>query len=166
MPELPEVEVVKRSLEKKILNLIIKKVEIIDGRLRYKINKENTSKLIGKIIRQIKRKYKFLISNILANSLSFDNDATPKDFTTINQFYDPQYDKDKGGMYNSQRTTIANNGQIVVALIDKTEATLKKFKNTSSKIVLIPSNDLYQAQSYDLPRVQIQGILVGLMRKY
>ena len=65
-----------------------------------------------------------------------------------------------------KRTTIANNGQIVVALIDKTEATLKKFKKTSSKIVLIPSNDLYQAQSYDLPRVEIQGILVGLMRKY
>ena len=65
-----------------------------------------------------------------------------------------------------KRTTIANNGQIVVALIDKTEATLKKFKKTSSKIVLSPSNDLYQAQSYDLPRVQIQGILVGLMRKY
>ncbi len=65
-----------------------------------------------------------------------------------------------------KRTTIANNGTIVVALIDKTEATLKKFKKTSSKIVLIPSNDLYQAQSYDLPRVQIQGILVGLMRKY
>ena len=65
-----------------------------------------------------------------------------------------------------KRTTTANNGQIVVALIDKTEATLKKFKKTSSKIVLIPSNDLYQAQSYDLPRVEIQGILVGLMRKY
>ena len=65
-----------------------------------------------------------------------------------------------------KKTTAANNGQIVVALIDKTEATLKKLKKTSSKIVLIPSNDLYQAQSYDLPRVQIQGILVGLMRKY
>ena len=65
-----------------------------------------------------------------------------------------------------KRTTSANNGQIVVALIDKTEATLKKFKKISSKIVLIPSNDLYQAQSYDLSRVQIQGILVGLMRKY
>ena len=65
-----------------------------------------------------------------------------------------------------KRTTIANNGQIVVALIDKTEATLKKLKKTSSKIVLIPSNDFYQAQSYDLPRVQIQGILLGLMRKY
>ncbi len=67
MPELPEVEVVKRSLEKKILNLIIKKVEIIDGRLRYRINKEKTSKLIGKKIRQIKRKSKFLIFKIEKN---------------------------------------------------------------------------------------------------
>ena len=42
-----------------------------------------------------------------------------------------------------KRTATANNGQIVVALIDKTEATLKKLKKTSSKIVLNPSNDLY-----------------------
>jgi len=65
-----------------------------------------------------------------------------------------------------KRTSSANNGQIVVALVDKSEATLKKFKKTSSKIVLLPSNDLYQAQSYEPSRVQIQGILVGLMRKY
>ena len=39
MPELPEVEVVKRSLERNILNLIIKKVEINDGNLRYKVDK-------------------------------------------------------------------------------------------------------------------------------
>jgi len=65
-----------------------------------------------------------------------------------------------------KKSNVANNGQIVVALVDKTEATLKKFKKTSSKIVLMPSNDLYQAQSYESSRVQIQGILVGLMRKY
>jgi repressor LexA len=65
-----------------------------------------------------------------------------------------------------KRSTTANNGQIVVALVDKNEATLKKLKKTSSKIVLLPSNDLYQAQSYEPSRVQIQGILVGLMRKY
>ena len=40
MPELPEVEVVKRSLKKKIQNLIIKKVKINDGNLRYKVKKE------------------------------------------------------------------------------------------------------------------------------
>ena len=42
MPELPEVEVVKRSLEKN-LNLIIKKVMINDGNLRYKVNKDEIS---------------------------------------------------------------------------------------------------------------------------
>ena len=65
-----------------------------------------------------------------------------------------------------KRSSSAINGQIVVALIDKNEATLKKLKKTSSNIVLLPSNDLYQAQSYEPSRVQIQGILVGLMRKY
>ena len=65
-----------------------------------------------------------------------------------------------------KRSSSAINGQIVVALVDKTEATLKKLKKTSSNIVLLPSNDLYQAQSYEPSRVQIQGILVGLMRKY
>ena len=42
MPELPEVEVVKKSLNKKILNLAIKRVEICDGNLRYKITKNDT----------------------------------------------------------------------------------------------------------------------------
>jgi len=60
----------------------------------------------------------------------------------------------------------ANNGEIVVALIDKSEATLKKFKKTPSNIVLIPANDLYQTQTYEYSRVEIQGILVGIMRKY
>ena len=61
MPELPEVEVVKRSLEKKIVNLNIKKVKIIDGNLRYKVNIKDTAKLIGKKIKKIKRRSKFLI---------------------------------------------------------------------------------------------------------
>ena len=61
MPELPEVEVVKRSLEKKIQNLIIKKVKISDGNLRYKVNKVETSRLIGRKIKKIARRSKFLI---------------------------------------------------------------------------------------------------------
>ena len=40
MPELPEVEVVKRSLINKVQNLIIKTVKIKDGRLRYKIDRK------------------------------------------------------------------------------------------------------------------------------
>ena len=64
MPELPEVEVVKKSLTKKIQNLIIKKVKIHDGNLRYRINEEQTKKLIGKKIKKIERRSKFLIFKI------------------------------------------------------------------------------------------------------
>ena len=64
MPELPEVEVVKRSLEKKIINLIIKKVKINDGNLRYKINKLHLAKLYGKKVIKITRRSKFLILEI------------------------------------------------------------------------------------------------------
>ena len=64
MPELPEVEVVKRSLERNILNLIIKKVKIKDVNLRYKVNRIRLSKLVGKKITKIKRRSKFLIFEI------------------------------------------------------------------------------------------------------
>ena len=47
MPELPEVEVVKRSLIKKTQNLIVKAVKINDGRLRYKIDRKKIKKIIG-----------------------------------------------------------------------------------------------------------------------
>ena len=61
MPELPEVEVVKRSLEKKILNLVIKDVKIVEGSLRYKLNKYKILKLKGKRFKRICRRSKFLI---------------------------------------------------------------------------------------------------------
>ena len=64
MPELPEVEVVKRSLKKKIQNLIIKNVKIQDGNLRYKVLRSQISKLIGKKIKKIERRSKFLIFKI------------------------------------------------------------------------------------------------------
>jgi formamidopyrimidine-DNA glycosylase len=64
MPELPEVEVVKRSLESKILNSIIKKVQINDHKLRYKVERDIGKKLIGKKIKKILRRSKFLIFEI------------------------------------------------------------------------------------------------------
>ena len=67
MPELPEVEVVKKSLEKKILNFIIKKVQINDGNLRYKINKDEISRIIGKKIKKIRRRSKFIIFELEKN---------------------------------------------------------------------------------------------------
>ena len=61
MPELPEVEVVKRSLNNKVQNLIIKKVKINDGRLRYRIDKKTIRKIIGLKIIKIYRRSKFLL---------------------------------------------------------------------------------------------------------
>ena len=67
MPELPEVEVVKRSLEKKILNLKVKRVRINDFNLRYKIDKYRIALLKGKKIKKIERRSKFLIFEISSN---------------------------------------------------------------------------------------------------
>ena len=61
MPELPEVEVVKRSLITKTQNLIIKAVKINDGRLRYKLGNNEIKKIIGLKIVKIHRRSKYLL---------------------------------------------------------------------------------------------------------
>ena len=61
MPELPEVEVVKRSLANKAQNSIVKAIKINDGRLRYKIDKNQIRKIIGLKIEKIKRRSKYLL---------------------------------------------------------------------------------------------------------
>lgn len=59
----------------------------------------------------------------------------------------------------------AKNGQIVVALIDNQEATLKKIQyNQDHSVTLIPANMNLQPMVYPAKRVQIQGIFIGLMR--
>ena len=61
MPELPEVEVVKRSLINKTQNLIVKAVKINDGRLRYKIDRKKIKKIIGLKFKKISRRSKYLL---------------------------------------------------------------------------------------------------------
>ncbi|PPR37063.1 MAG: LexA repressor [Alphaproteobacteria bacterium MarineAlpha6_Bin4] len=60
----------------------------------------------------------------------------------------------------------ANNGDIVVALINDNEVTLKKLKKDKNKIHLIPENDNYQTQSFNPEEVKIQGKLKGIIRSY
>ena len=62
----------------------------------------------------------------------------------------------------------ANNGDIVVALIDEEETTLKRFKSTPQGrfIQLIPENRDMETMVYEASRVRIQGVLVGQLRKY
>ena len=60
----------------------------------------------------------------------------------------------------------AREGDIVVALIDNEEATLKTYRREGQMIRLDPANRSYQAQRYDEGRVTIQGRLAGLIRRY
>jgi len=65
-----------------------------------------------------------------------------------------------------QRTEVARDGQIVVALIDENEATLKYFHKDGRNIRLDPANAAYEPQVYDANQVRIQGRLAGLLRRY
>ena len=65
-----------------------------------------------------------------------------------------------------RKVDTARDGEIVVALIDDSEATLKTFRHEGSMIRLDPANRQYEAQRYDPRRVQIQGKLAGLIRRY
>ena len=60
----------------------------------------------------------------------------------------------------------AENGDIVVALINDNEVTLKKLKKDKDKIYLIPANDNYKIQSFNLNEIKIQGKLKGIIRSY
>ena len=60
----------------------------------------------------------------------------------------------------------AKTGDIVVALIDQNEATLKRLKRHRDNIELVPENTSMEPLFYDADRVQIQGILVGQVRIY
>lgn len=63
-----------------------------------------------------------------------------------------------------QSTAIS--GEIVVAFIDKGEATLKRYRRKGAFIELESANPHYETRTYGSERVQIQGKLIGLIRKY
>lgn len=63
-----------------------------------------------------------------------------------------------------QETAIS--GDVVVALIDDNEVTLKKFRSYKNSIALEPANKNYKTRIFGIERVNIQGILVGLIRKF
>ena len=60
----------------------------------------------------------------------------------------------------------AETGDIVVALIDDEEATLKRFRRRGASIALEPANSTYEVRILPPNRVRVQGKLVGLFRKY
>lgn len=65
-----------------------------------------------------------------------------------------------------QEADSANTGEIVVALVDDNEATLKRLRRRGDSIALEAANPAYETRLYGADRVKVQGKLVGLIRRY
>lgn len=65
-----------------------------------------------------------------------------------------------------RQQSTANNGDIVVALIDEEEATLKRLRKKGDSIALEAANPAFETRIFGPDRVRIQGKLVGLIRRY
>ena len=65
-----------------------------------------------------------------------------------------------------KRAQVAENGQIVVALVDDSEATLKIWQKKKDEVWLVPCNKDYEIRKLPLSRVKIQGVLSGIIRRY
>jgi repressor LexA len=65
-----------------------------------------------------------------------------------------------------RRGDTAENGAIVVALVDEQEVTLKRLRRRGHSVALEPANRAYETRIFGPDRVRVQGKLVGLLRKY
>jgi repressor LexA len=65
-----------------------------------------------------------------------------------------------------QRSDTAENGTIVVALVDDNEVTLKRLRRRGASIALEPANKAYETRIFGPDRVRIQGRVIGLLRKF
>ena len=65
-----------------------------------------------------------------------------------------------------RETAVADNGDIVVALVEDQEATLKRFRRQGSSVALEAANAAYETRVLPSDKVKVQGRLVGLIRTY
>ncbi len=78
---------------------------------------------------------------------------------------------DDAGIYDGdtaiiRRSDTAENGSIVVALVEENEVTLKRLRRKGASIALEPANTAYETRIFGPDQVKVQGCLVGLIRKY
>ena len=100
--------------------------------------------------------------------------SVPYDLVASGQYYALKIEGDSmvgigimdGDTVIIKKSDFANNGDIVVALVDDCEATLKQIKKEGSEVLLIPKNDAYEVRRLDAKRVKVQGILSSLIRTY
>ena len=72
----------------------------------------------------------------------------------------------EGDIVIIKRTSTAENGDIIVALVEQEEATLKRLRKKGASVALEAANPKYETRIFGPDQVDIQGRLVGLMRKY
>jgi repressor LexA len=65
-----------------------------------------------------------------------------------------------------RRADTAENGTIVVALVDEEEVTLKRLRRRGNSVALEPANPRHESRIFPAERVRVQGKLVALMRRY
>jgi repressor LexA len=100
--------------------------------------------------------------------------SVPYEMVVGGQYYALTVEGDsmiEAGIFDGDRVIIkktnrAENGSIVVALVDDLEVTLKILQKKESEIWLVPCNRAYSIRKFDPKRVKIQGILSGLIRQY
>ena len=71
-----------------------------------------------------------------------------------------------GDLVVIRQTNTADNGDIVVALIDNDEVTLKRLRKHGSRVELIPANQSLASMIYPAERVRVQGVVIGQVRLY
>lgn len=72
-----------------------------------------------------------------------------------------------GDLVVIEKRNTARNGEIVVALINNEEATLKRQQNNNDgSVTLVPENSAMEPMTYPAEQVQVQGVLVSLLRRY
>tara|TARA_X000001036_G_C20651790_1_gene795323 strand:+ start:1066 stop:1932 length:867 start_codon:yes stop_codon:yes gene_type:complete len=117
MPELPEVEVVKKSLEKKICNLIVKDININNINLRYKLKKQELKRLKGKRIVSIERRSKYLLFKFNDNfSLIIHLGMTGKFF-----FINKKNIKEKTSFYYSLKSKLDKHDHVIFTMNNKSK---------------------------------------------
>lgn len=103
-----------------------------------------------------------------------DRIAVPLDMVARGNFYALTIEGDsmiEAGILDGdtaiiRKTDHAENGEIVVALVDDCEATLKVLKKEKNEILLIPQNSSYEVRHLSPERVKVQGTLSGIIRNY
>ena len=113
-------------------------------------------------------------TDVLAQENIEDLYPLPEDFTGAGQLFMLRVRGDsmiEAGILDGDTVVIrkgdtADNGQIIVALIDDAEVTLKRLRRRGNSVALEPANQRHEIRIFPADRVKVQGSLVALLRRY